>query len=250
MSTNRQYRDSTPTLKDFNRGERPTAAKFNNSVQTLRSLTQGVAPPKQIFQAAGGTGTAAVGRGVRLELLEYGWAADVDLDPTSPDIVRGSYHDHIICRRKQVETVDDEEVTTWTSVMVAKPVHLTEREASKARRLDHRVDNVFVTIEYVDEEGASTVLGDTRTARNTVTDDEEFQRITPAYALGEAILVGHVGTAATGVVVSGTHDPDRPGPYGWIDENGDGSPVALKLLDMSTHRDWCHPPEETERPDL
>lgn len=239
MPPNTQFRDSTPDLVDFDKGERPTAMKHNNSVQTLRSLTQGVAPPRQIFQSAGGTAATVAATGTRLEVLEYGRASGGAVDDTS----RATYLDHIICRR---ETVDDQGVSAWTEMMIAKPLHLQAQNAIRMRTLDRPGQTPVIELEYGDR--IEDIGGDQRIATNRVTGDQELQIITPSYAHGDLIEVERVGVAITGVTVVDEGFADERA--GFIDVNGDGSPVPLDLMDRGQHREWCHPPTTTPRPEL
>ncbi|MHC4181541.1 MAG: hypothetical protein ACYSWU_28950 [Planctomycetota bacterium] len=231
-------------LPDWSRGNPITAKRLTTMTQAINRNAAQIMAPQMLLRAARGA-AAAVAGGTRLEVMEYG---RIDLDTNGPDFFsRATFPNHIICRR---ETTDDEGVTAWVQVMVAKPLHLQAQNSWGIRRLDRPSAPDPIRIDYGNS--VARVANDVRLAQRYGTTDEEFQFIIPSYEHGDEergsdpILVGHVGFAITGVTVH--YSPNRDD--GYLDENGDLSPVEVGLMDMSTHRNWCHPPTETPRPNI
>lgn len=189
-----------------------------------------------LFFEVGAPPTMVENGGVKLEIMGYG-----RVEAGEATNARATFLDHIICRLR------DPADGVWSETMVAKPRHLQARNARRTRLLDRPNEPATIRLEY-EGLGLPDVSLDRRVARNTATLEDEDQIITPSYAIGETITVGRVGVAITGVtVVDEGFEDERAG---FIDVNGDGSPVPLDLMDMGMYRNWCHPPTTTPRPQL
>lgn len=189
---NTQFRDATPIPEDYVKGEIPTAEKHTNGVNIMRSLTMGVAPPRQVFQA-GGAVAGVVGGGLAMRVLTFG---RLTRSPGGQPTADNAHLDNHI----NAWYVDSE--GERVELFVAKPYDLQRRIFEQPRNIRRPSatgigfrTNVLLTYERLnpDRRRATESIGGIDTG-------EEVQVITPAYALqSDTILAIKVGSEVTGL---------------------------------------------------